>query len=259
MFLRLRPVLLLISGFVLFFADSRVFCMIQESPPEEPASVQEQIPKPTEIVVPPSAPRRSHRNPPAVNDRSDIPAINSGSPSSPRDRIIPEGTVIEVRLAENVSTKTHQRGDLFELLLDRDIETEQRMTIPKGTLLKGRIVESVRPGKVKGKAEMIVALDSIQIGEYEYPILTNEIEFEAEATKGSDAKAVGISAGIGAALGALFGGKKGAAVGAAGGAGAGTAGVLLSRGREIELEKERLLSFRLEKDLELNPIVDSGP
>jgi hypothetical protein len=106
---------------------------------------------------------------------------------------------------------------------------------------------------------MIVALDSIQIGEYEYPILTNEIEFEAEATKGSDAKAVGISAGIGAALGALFGGKKGAAVGAAGGAGAGTAGVLLSRGREIELEKERLLSFRLEKDLELNPIVDSGP
>lgn len=250
MFLRLKLVLLLTSGFVLLLADTQVFCMIQESPPEEPASVQEQTPKPTEIVVPPSAPRRSHRNPPAVNDRSSVPALNPGS-QPPLDKIIPEGTVIEARLAENVSTKTHQKGDHFELILDRDIEVDQKMIVPKGTILVGRIVESVRPGKVKGKAEMCVALDSIRIDEYEYPILTNEIEFEAEATKGSDAKAVGISAGIGAALGAIFGGKKGAAVGAAGGAGAGTAGVLLSRGREIELEKERLLSFRLEKDLEL--------
>ena len=104
---------------------------------------------------------------------------------------------------------------------------------------------------VKGKAEMSVVLDSIRIAETDYAIQTNEISFEANSTKGDDAKAVGISTAIGAALGTIFGGGKGAAVGAATGAGAGTAGVLLSRGKDIELEKERLLSFRLEQDLEI--------
>ena len=51
-----------------------------------------------------------------------------------------------------------------------------------------------------------------------------------------------------------MGGGKGAAVGAASGAGAGTAGVLLSRGRDVELKKERLISFRLEEDLKIGAV-----
>jgi outer membrane lipoprotein SlyB len=65
----------------------------------------------------------------------------------------------------------------------------------------------------------------------------------------NDARNVGIAAGIGAIIGAIAGGKKGAAVGATIGGGAQTARVLTSRGEAAEIEKERLLSFRLEKEL----------
>jgi len=61
------------------------------------------------------------------------------------------------------------------------------------------------------------------------------VAFEGEASKGDDAKKIGIGAGIGAAIGAIAGGGGGAAKGAAIGGAAGTGAVLATRGKEVEL------------------------
>jgi outer membrane lipoprotein SlyB len=61
---------------------------------------------------------------------------------------------------------------------------------------------------------------------------------------------------IGAIIGAVAGGGKGAAIGAATGAGAGAVGQTVTRGHKVRLPVESLISFRLDRELNVTaPIV----
>ena len=62
-------------------------------------------------------------------------------------------------------------------------------------------------------------------------------------------KYVGGGAVIGAIIGAVAGGGKGAAIGAATGAGAGAVGQTVTRGHNVRLPAESLISFRLDRGL----------
>ncbi|GAB4220417.1 MAG: hypothetical protein Kow001_02250 [Acidobacteriota bacterium] len=174
-------------------------------------------------------------------------------PSAPTQPspVLPAGTVLEVRLAERLSTESHRTGDRFRAILDRDVELSDGAVIPRGTMLEGEVTEAVAPGKVKGKARLSITLERLMFEGRELELRTNEISLEAEGSAKEDLKQVGIAAAVGTALGAIFGGKKGAAVGAAAGAGAGTAKVLTTEGDHVEVPRERLFSFRLEEAVEL--------
>jgi outer membrane lipoprotein SlyB len=54
---------------------------------------------------------------------------------------------------------------------------------------------------------------------------------------------------IGAIIGAVAGGGKGAAIGAATGAGAGAVGQTATRGHDVRLPVESMISFRLDRGL----------
>lgn len=195
----------------------------------------------SQIVVPPSAPRTV----------ADAPAYRDASPPpQPRYVRIPEGTVVEIRLEERVASDEQRTGDRFKARLDRDIEVDGEVVFPVGTEVTGKILDATESGRVEGRARMELALESLKRGEESFPIRTNPIAVEAEGSKGRDAKIIGGAAAVGALIGAITGGKKGAAVGAASGAGAGTAGVLITKGEEVDLPRERLLSFRLEDSFE---------
>jgi hypothetical protein len=62
-------------------------------------------------------------------------------------------------------------------------------------------------------------------------------------------KYVGGGAVVGAIIGAIAGGGKGAAIGAATGAGAGAVGQTVTRGRNVKLPAESLITFRLDRSL----------
>ena len=109
---------------------------------------------------------------------------------------------------------------------------------------------------MKGRASLTVALEELRIGDERLPVRTNQVTIEAGSSKKKDAKTVGVATGIGALLGAVLGGKSGAAVGATIGGGAGGGRVLTSRGKPAVIEKEQLLTFRLEEDTTIR--VDSG-
>ena len=123
--------------------------------------------------------------------------------------------------------------------------------IPRGSTVTGRLLEVKGSAKVKGRAEMTLVLTEIAVGEEQYPVQTDPIPIQAEATKGRDTAVIGGAAGVGALIGGIVGGKKGAAIGAATGGGAGTAGVLMTKGKEVELSPEQQFSFRLQQDLEV--------
>ena len=126
--------------------------------------------------------------------------------------------------------------------------------VERGATVQGRVVDAEGSGRVKGTANIQLALLSIDAGSKSYPIATRPYVAEAEATKGRDAGVIAGGGGIGAAIGAIAGGKKGAAKGALIGGVAGTGAVLATKGKEVEFNSETKLNFTLEKSAELPKI-----
>jgi len=199
-----------------------------------------------EPIVPPSPSRRGGSGAPA----DDTP-VTPPPPPKPTTAVLPEGTVVDIRLGEHLSSATNQVGDTFDAILDRDLIVNGQMLAPKGSRVTGKVTDVIGAGKVKGLAHMTLALSAIKVDEDRYPVNTSTISVEAENTKSRDAKTIGAGAELGAAIGAIAGGGKGAAIGAAVGGGAGTAGVLVTKGKEVEFQPEHKFSFRLEKDVEM--------
>ncbi len=101
------------------------------------------------------------------------------------------------------------------------------------------VTDATRSAKVKGRAHVAVRFDSLTpSGDDErYEIRTAAVGRTAAATKKEDAVKIGAPAAGGAIIGAIVGGKKGALIGTAVGGGAGTAVVLSTRGKEVQLPK----------------------
>jgi len=173
------------------------------------------------------------------------------APPPPPAAVVPAGTVLVVRLDEYLSTKTNQPGETFETQLEEDLIVGGQLLAPEGSRVTGRLTHVKQSGKVEGLAQMGMDLQKIFVGDEEYLLKSNSLNYEAAATKKEDAKKVGIGAGVGALIGAIAGGKKGAAVGTAVGAGAGTGAVLATSGEEVEFRIEHLFKFTLEREVEM--------
>jgi len=159
---------------------------------------------------------------------------------------LPEGTSLKVRLITALSTNTHQTGDSFEASLEEPLIAGGRTIAPRGATVRGKVVEADKGGRVQGRATIAVQLTALETSSGRVIDLTTaSVSREAAATKGDDAKKVGIGAGVGAAIGAIAGGGKGAAIGAAAGAGAGSGAVLVTRGDPAVLPSETVLTFQL--------------
>jgi hypothetical protein len=195
-------------------------------------------------VVVPSTPRPGQQ-------AADSTVYTPPPPPRPTTATVEEGTVLEIRLTDSLTTASNETGDRFQGVLDRDLVAGGKVVAPRGSTVVGRLTEVVRSGKVQGRAVMSLTLNEIRTAQNSYSIATNTITIEASGTQERDAKTVGAGAGVGAVIGAIAGGKKGAAIGAAVGGGAGTAGVLLTRGKEVEFDPEQKFSFRLERDTEM--------
>ena len=183
--------------------------------------------------------------PPSTTSERAAPA----PPVRPAPAIIAAGTSIPVRLSEALDSSKNRTGDKFEAILDADLEVDDRVVIPRGAIVTGKVTEVVDSGKVQGLARMSITLSEIENRGTSYAIRTNTQSFEAKTSKKEDAVKIGAGAGVGAIIGAIAGGKKGAAIGAATGAGAGTGVVLMTKGKDVELPSEEKLTFTLEKEI----------
>ncbi len=220
-------------------------------------SAQTQAGDPDEIVVPtPKRPKGSLK-PPVIHVPDSGPDPTPVPGDQPLALLIPAGTGFPARLTERLSSKTAQPGDRFQALLDQDLMADGRVVVPRGSRLVGVVEDALEGGRIKGRASLTVVLTELQLGDGRHELTTNRVTIEAGSSKKKDARTVGVATGIGALLGGLFGGKGGAAIGATIGGGAGSAKVLTSRGDPAIMEKEQLLTFRLEEDATIR--VDSEP
>jgi hypothetical protein len=205
------------------------------APTAEAVPVAEQPPADADAVsngaVPAAAPARARTLTSAAT-----PATAPAPPAATyREVVIPAGTPLSLRLASAVASDSSQVEDTVRATLSDAVTVDGSTALPAGTELTGTVTDVERSGRVKGLARVAFRFGTVRHDGELLEIRTEAIQRVAEATKGEDAKKIGIGTGVGAAIGAVLGGGDGAAKGAAIGAAAGTGTVLATRGEEVRL------------------------
>ncbi len=233
----------------------------QAQPAPEPATVPAEEPAPEPVRA---APRRRAPapKPRAARVRNEEPAPAPAAaaapvkltppadvpstPPPPRKVTLPQGTVLSVRLVDPIDTSTNQVGDTFHATLDSPITIDGEVVVPARSDLVGRIVETKSAGRYAGQSQIALELVSLKLNNNSYTLRTNQYTREGTSRGKQTAKRVGAGAAIGAIIGGIAGGGKGAAIGGAIGAGAGGGVQTATKGEQIRLASESLLSFQLE-------------
>ena len=139
---------------------------------------------------------------------------------------ISAGTTINLSAGQKVCTNTHKAGDRFVATTREAVTGSNGAVIPAGSKATVRIIRLERSSNVNDKAEMVFAIENVQVGGTTYPIQAELTfaEVNAEQRSGKDAQKVAIGAAIGAGIGQILGkDTKSTVIGAATGAAAGTA------------------------------------
>jgi len=168
---------------------------------------------------------------------------------------IPQGSHALLRLVNSISTRTAREGDYVYLRTASPIAANGEIVVPEGSYVQGVVSHSVRSGRVKGKAELAIRIETLTLPSGKVIRLTphlssvdsegteqkvdaNENDIKQGSGHSADAARVAELSGTGAAIGGLATRTwTGAGIGAGAGAGVGLATVLLSRGKEVDLRQ----------------------
>jgi hypothetical protein len=156
-----------------------------------------------------------------------------------------QGDTITVRLTQALDSGRNHTGDRFDAVVDRDVEANGAVIIPKGSLVHGDLKEVISSGRLKRRAELTIEISTVEISGRTLPV-----DSQPETRLGSshathDGKFIGGGALLGLVVGALAGGGKGAAIGSLTGAAVGAGGASVSGKSELHIPAETVLNFRL--------------
>lgn len=182
---------------------------------------------------------------------------------------IPQGTHVLLRMVNSVSTRTAQDGDRVYLRTASPIATDGHIVVPVDSYVEGVVFRAKRGGKVSGRAELAIRLEtltfpngqalkftprvaSVEDNQSGQKVSDGEGTVKQAPNHGQDATRIAILAGSGASIGGLADqGWAGAGIGAAIGGAVGVATTLLTRGREAELRAGTTLDVVFDRRLAL--------
>ena len=184
---------------------------------------------------------------PAPTQTAPAPIQTAPPPPQPtfRDVSIPAGTQIPVRITQTLDSGSTQEGQSFSGTVSSDVLVDGLVAIPQGSAVSGRVDTVQEAAHFKGNSLLTISLTSLSHRGERLPISTGPYSKEGKGRGKNTVEKTGIGAAAGAILGGIFGGGSGAAIGAAagGGAGAGINGV--TRGEQVQIPSESIISFRL--------------
>ena len=190
-----------------------------------------------------------------------------GTASDPHVITIPAGTKIPLLLKQAISTKNAREGDAVYAETAFPFVVDDRVIVPAGSYIQGKISHVERGGRLKGRAEILMHFTSMI-----YPSgYTVMLPGSVENTPGADNKAVkdeegtiqqdkdtgkkleeaakgGVYGASGGALaGGLSSGINGARIGAAAGAAVGIGWALLKRGNDVRLDVGTSIEMEIQR------------
>jgi hypothetical protein len=225
----------------------------------------------TEVYAPFVPDKAAVKNPEAAQDdlarhQEDVDGqIVTSVPE--REGEIREGTLLRVKMRDQISTATTEPGTTFSAEIMAPITNRDRVIIPIGSIVEGRVTSVHAGRRISGAASLHLEPESVTLPDGTKYVLhaqlidttLNNFNVDREGTlkrrdRVKETLAVSaLATGSGAAAGALIGGGVGAVVGAGIGAGASTV-MWLKQERQATLQEGSRLVFSLTTPLMLKPI-----
>lgn len=181
---------------------------------------------------------------------------------------IPAGTKVPVALKHAISTHSTHTGDAVYAETTFPVVANNRVLIPAGTYVQGRISEIQRGGRVKGRAQVLMHFTTLIYPSGYTVILPGAVEnapgvdktgvrdeegtLRKDSQTGSKVGTVATTAGTGAMIGGLSQGGKGALIGAGVGGAVGTAIAMLTRGDDVKMDAGTTLELIVQRDIPLD-------
>ena len=211
------------------------------------------------------------QSPPAapVPARTPPPPSAAGPPATgpaPGQLVVPANTTIPLQLRSTLNSRTAYAGQAIYCETIYPIAVNNRIVLPVGTYVKGKVTAVTRPGHVKGKAQLGLRFDEITLpngvtrplratlssfgGSGNEGFDPKEGKIQGESSKGKDAEVIAVTGAQGAGIGAvasISSGHSGVGAGVGGAAGAlgGLVYVLATRGKEVVLPQGTNLELEL--------------
>jgi len=161
-----------------------------------------------------------------------------------REARLPEGTEIDVRLEEGLSSRTARREDRFEATVLRPVRAGSTPAIPAGTRVRGIVLRAEAAERPSRAGRLDLDFDALYLDTKRIDIRASLVSMEGGGR--SRREKAGIGAVLGGILGGIFEGKKGVIVGGVLG---GTGAVVATKGEDVELPAGATLTIRLDEDL----------
>ena len=175
-------------------------------------------------------------------------AQNSPAPQ-PERLVVPAGATVRVRLDQSLGTKINRPGDRFGATLETPLIADGRTAVPAGAHVTGLIREAQASGRLKGRAVLILALDSVDVRGRSLPIETSSWARQSNRHRKRNLWWMGGGGGTGALIGGLAGGPVGLGIGLGAGTAAGLGGAVITGKMQVHVPAETTLSFRLSRSL----------
>jgi type IV secretion system protein VirB10 len=203
----------------------------------------------------------------ASQDNSANPSLTTGSRSKTSEITIPSGTKVPVMLKNTISTKSNHVGDPIYAQSTFPVVVNDKIVVPAGTYVQGKISAIKPAGRVKGHAEVLIHFTTLIYPSGYTVMLPGSLEnapgvdkskvkdkegtIQGDSGRGERAAKIAVPAAEGgaAAGGLATGSRAGIAEGAGIGAAVGVAIAMFMRGNEVKMGPGTTLEVVLQRDV----------
>jgi hypothetical protein len=177
--------------------------------------------------------------------------LMQSSPAS-ASMTVPAGTLVNVRLTEDIQVDLAHAGMTFAARVDDPVAIGTEIAIPREARVVVQAVKVAQSGAFKGSDQISLKLNTVSFGGRVYQVASEYATVASSGEGKRTARKVGGGAGLGAIVGGIAGGGEGAAVGLIVGGIAGTA-VAASGEEHLNLPAETRLQFKLTTAVRIEP------
>jgi hypothetical protein len=189
--------------------------------------------------------------------------------TNPNTVTVPAGTKLALELKHAISTKGTQDGAAVYAETTFPFALNDRILIPAGTYVQGRISHIERGGRIKGRAEVQMHFTTLIYPNGYTVVLPGSLDnapgvdktsmkdkegtLQQDSQAGDEATKIGTSAAGGAVVGGLSRGATGGIIGAGAGGAIGTVVALLGRNRDVNMPAKTTFEMVIQRDVPLDP------
>jgi type IV secretion system protein VirB10 len=190
------------------------------------------------------------------------------APKAPEQLVLASGTKVPLTLKHAISTKQSREGDSVYAETTFPVVANDRVLVPAGTFVQGKISHIQRGGHIKGRAEVLMHFTTLIYPSGYTVLLPAAVEnapgidktkvkdgegtIQADGQTGQKVATAASTAATGAVIGGLTNGGKGALIGGGIGGAVGTAIGMLTRGNDVKLDAGSTIEMVIQRDIPLD-------